>query len=163
MSLEGDAKPGDSGQLNPLENKNVDETMSDMTPMQRILHKEEQAIAPWGGAGALGGISSGLGESEDGKGEGGAVLSVVSTDDDDAPCLRQDAFYEGRGEYEPLHSLPSHKAQMLYKSAEERGLPAYVTCSLFLPLFGLEQTQLVDLMLLAAHILKSILCSDFLW
>jgi hypothetical protein len=25
---------------------------------------------------------------------------------------------------------------------------------LFLPLFGLEQTQLVDLMLLAAHILK---------
>ena len=155
MGLEGDAKPGNSGKLNPLENANVDEAMSEMTPIQRILHKEERALAPWEGGGAEGGISSGLGESEDGNGEGGAGLSAVGTDDDDdSPCPRQDAFYWGRGEYEHLHSLPSHRAKMLYKSAEQRGLPAHVTCSLFLPLFGLEQTQLVDLMLLAAHILK---------
>jgi hypothetical protein len=133
--------------------------------MQRILHKEERGIAPGGGGGAEGGgggaeggISSGVGESGDGNGEGGAGPSVVGTDDEDVASARQDPFYWGRGggggEHEPLHSLPSHRAKMLYRSAEKRGLPGHVTCSLFVPLCGLDQTQLVDLMLLAAHFLR---------
>jgi hypothetical protein len=65
----------------------------------------------------------------------------------------------GMGKAELVSRWLAQTMRMLRK----RGLPAHVTCSLFVPLCGLDQTKLVDLMLLAAHFLrKSILYSDFL-